>query len=224
MKVSITRLSNTGQQSTVTEIVPINTLPKLIDEIEDSGKFLKFGNAYGGGFSIWDYRLYPSNIDDDELKIVRDFGIQNLSYKSISGLKVPQYFLLRTHMNRYINRLILHPDSINASYESIGNETFIQQCRDKFIKYLCIPQEPEKIYQIKTFTEGYRDYWVIIELVDINQDGTVSNRPTSPKMLYNIDNPSTWQLEFVKVVIGLPDIPVDFTSGKWLPDIYPNAI
>lgn len=229
MSSKVTRFDDNGNEYVDLQTTPLNDTPLLAESLNpNTNRFLKFGNSSGdsGNFSIWDYRVYAKNLSDAELYSIKDSGKDKILYKSLSGMRVPKYYIVNTHMNRYyINDMIVHPGNANSSHGMVGNDGFIKDVQSGQIKYICVPQEPQRIYKIQTtrFPWG-SDSWFFIQLIDIDINGVPTNHPISAKMLFNPDNSDNWQFVFTKMVIGLKDIPENFTTGTWLSDIYPTSI
>lgn len=227
MTIKMTKLSQDGQEQVEQQTIQITGKPKLSDITEIGNRYMMFGggtgNDGGGGFSMWDWRVYNKFVTDSELNDIKDKGKTKICYKSMGNSRVPQYFLLNTHMNKdVVSDLIIHPEK--TTWNSLGNEYFTQQIEKGNIKYLCVPYERDRIYKITKITKNVHNYWTFITLSDIDVKGNSTNRSISANMLYNPNNNNKSQQSFQKIVIGLKELPNDFTNGTWLSEIYPSDV
>lgn len=221
MTAKITKLSQDASEQVEQQTINIKGKPKLSDLTEIGNRYMLFGNG-PSGFTMWDWRVYNRFVTDDELNAIKDHGKTKLSYKSIGGTRVPQYFTLNTHMNRDFQDMIIHP--VKDDFFALGNEYFTRQVEKGEVKYICVPSEKDRIYKIRKLQRNVYGYWTFLSLVDIDINGNPTNRSISPNMLYNSHNSDRWQHSFVKMVIGLKELPINFTSKTWLSEIYPNDV
>jgi hypothetical protein len=227
----VVKVDNNGNETIEQQSTTISKYPILTEELDPRGtKIMKFGNGGNGGFAIWDWRIYPKALSDSDVNQIKELGKSKLGYTSINGQRMPMYFIAHAHMNQsYTNAnaetkrtLILHRAPANQRFDDTANESFVQKCESKTIKYICVPREPDRIYRIDGLNRNVYGYWSMIYLTDVDNNGNPSGREISTKMLFNPDTKATGQDEYIKVIIGLTDLPVNFANGKWLSDIYPS--